>query len=905
MSRSSLKDRGGGGKAYGSIKIETESSDTFEDEPLLTRNRRDSTSIWSILAGLWRSLVFGWFTPVLKGIQEQLDLGRSPDLENEEAIPPLPKEDSTSYLTSQFEELWKKEQQTAEQPSLVPCLWKAFSPLFIQAGFLKAIHDCLQFVGPQVLNGLIQFLRTPSDSMSTGIMLTATVTVAQLCMSLCLRHYFFRCYRVSLRIRTCVLLAIYQKSLTIDPSYYQKHPVGQITNLMSVDVQRLQDVVTYLHAIWYSFLQIALAMYFLWQQLGPSCLAGVGVILASIPLTAVSAQWMGRLQKKLMEKKDDRVQTNQETIVNMKVVKLQAWEGPFRDKVKHLRRLELRQLLHYALAQACTGLMWSAVPLLIALSTFAAYVTIAGHSLDVASALTALALFEILRFPLFMLPYVINMLVEAGVALKRIEDFLSAPDHVPPPRLEDPNTVIQLSNATFSYRHVLPSTNKKNSTVQEHLEKTEEELLLIKAKLADAEEHLAELEGRPYKRYESTVGSSKRYDSGDDSGDEEKIDSAPEKLLSLRRANFECKEGEFIAIVGSVGSGKSTFLKSILGEVQRISGEVGVRGKLAYFDQKPFIMNDTVEGNVLFGKSDKDIELYKLAIQSCCLEHDLTLLPNGDQCEIGERGITLSGGQKARIAMARVVYHNADISLLDDCLSAVDAHVGRDMFDQCIINVLLQRNNENAPKRKRTVILVTNALQYLSHPMLDRIVVLKNGLVVETGSYKELLDRESSRFKSLLYAFNESMEGEYGNGSEENPMGEDVTGLNTEDAADGIDGVGEGSISELGLSERVVSSCRLLMSESVSDIEKVAGKLMTDEMAEREIGKVDREVYMTWAKAAGGLWVIIPLLLVFAAGECMSVLSNWWLTYWSHAATPDSESQMHFLGIYGKKLFCF
>jgi hypothetical protein len=171
---------------------------------------------------------------------------------------------------------------------------------------------------------------------------------------------------------------------------------------MSVDTQRLQDVVSYLHAVWYSFLQIALSMYFLWRQLGPSCLAGVMVIIMSIPSTAIAAQWMGNLQRKLMMRKDDRVQTNQETITNMKVVKLQAWEEPFREKIVDLRKLEIRQLLAYLLGKAGTYLVWGGVPLLIAIATFGAYVTIAGKDLDVASALTALALFDILRFPLYM-----------------------------------------------------------------------------------------------------------------------------------------------------------------------------------------------------------------------------------------------------------------------------------------------------------------------------------------------------------------------------------------------------------------------------------------------------------------------------------------------------------------------
>lgn len=386
----------GGGVKYGSVPTEEDGNDS-SSVPELSRKYMSPGELWNFL-------VFGWFTPVLERMREQLSVGISPDLEDD-SIPSLRTEDTSTFLHKEFKELWQNEQDSNSQddrPSLTWCLWKALSPLFIRAGMLKLVHDCLQFVGPQVLHDLIEFLRMPSENLAQGLTLTAVVTVAQLGMSLCVRHYFFMCYRVSLRMRTIVLMAIYEKALTIDPSYYQNHSVGQVTNLMSVDTQRLQDVISYLHAVWYSFLQISLSMYFLWQQLGPSCLAGVLVILLSIPSTAMAAQWMGRLQKELMTQKDSRMQANQETVGNMKVVKLQAWEGPFREKIIGMRQIELRRLFLYSIGKAVTWLLSSAVPLLIALATFGAYVTIAGKALDVASALTALALFEILRFPLYM-----------------------------------------------------------------------------------------------------------------------------------------------------------------------------------------------------------------------------------------------------------------------------------------------------------------------------------------------------------------------------------------------------------------------------------------------------------------------------------------------------------------------
>jgi ABC-type bacteriocin/lantibiotic exporter with double-glycine peptidase domain len=200
---------------------------------------------------------------------------------------------------------------------------------FARAGLLKLVHDLCIFVGPQVLHGLIHFLRDADASMSEGILLTLAVTLSQLTMSFCLRHYFFKCYLTGLRVRTSVVLAVYRKALVLSSGERQNRTLGEITNLMSIDAQRMQDLTTYLHAIWYSFIQIGLALYFLWRQLGPSCLGGVAVIVIMIPVARFVAQWMGNMQKKLMKAKDIRVQVNSEILGTMKVVKLQAWEESF------------------------------------------------------------------------------------------------------------------------------------------------------------------------------------------------------------------------------------------------------------------------------------------------------------------------------------------------------------------------------------------------------------------------------------------------------------------------------------------------------------------------------------------------------------------------------------------------
>lgn len=389
---------------------------------------------------------------------------------------------------------------------------------------------------------------------------------------------------------------------------------------------------TYLHALWYSPVQISLALYFLFRLLGPSSLGGVAVMLCMVPITKFVAQWMGGMQKRLMKARDERVELNSEVLAGMKVIKFQAWEESFQKRILDLRTKELQQLFRYFLGTTTSRVLWTFTPLLVALATFASYVW-SGHQLDVASALTALALFEILRFPLAMLPQVINNTVEAAVSLNRIRSFLLCDEHVSPSTTtpgtstSDPACVALRSvTAAYGSSSDKAGSDKKNAS-NPQLDEKDWEVSLLRSQLREAERMIRELSGQ------SSSSSIHEYDN----------DEAP---LCLKRVDLECRPGELVAVVGGVGSGKSSVLASILGEVQRVSGSLHVAGSLAYHSQIPFIMNATVRDNILFGHVDEpfDADRYDRAIDACALRHDLELLPYGDATEIGEKGVTLSGG---------------------------------------------------------------------------------------------------------------------------------------------------------------------------------------------------------------------------------------------------------------------
>lgn len=346
---------------------------------------------------LWSRLTFQWFSCILRiGNQnnrlEQEDLG----------LIPLPDDCQTDDIVEAFDKYWQEELEK-EAPSLVKALARAFGYEYFLAALLKLVHDLNVFVGPQVLHAIIVFLRDPEAPLWHGLALTLGITCSQILMSLCLRHYFFKCYKTGLRVRTAIVLAVYRKALVLSAAERQTKTLGEITNLMSIDAQRLQDLMNYMNSIWSSPLQICLSLFFLWRELGPSSLGGVAVILFMVPVTRIIAQKMGALQKKLMKAKDARIELNSEVLSGMKIIKLQAWEEPFSDRITDLRQAELSQLLWYYVVSALSGMLWTFTPMAVALATFAAYIW-SGHQLDVASALTALALFNVLRFPLSMLP---------------------------------------------------------------------------------------------------------------------------------------------------------------------------------------------------------------------------------------------------------------------------------------------------------------------------------------------------------------------------------------------------------------------------------------------------------------------------------------------------------------------
>uniref|UniRef100_A0A2K5RIC2 Multidrug resistance-associated protein 1 n=1 Tax=Cebus imitator TaxID=2715852 RepID=A0A2K5RIC2_CEBIM len=681
--------------------------------------------------------------------------------------------------------------------------------------FFKAIHDLMMFAGPEILKLLINFVNDTTAPDWQGYFYTVLLFVSACLQTLLLHQYFHICFVSGMRIKTAVIGAVYRKALVISNSARKSSTVGEIVNLMSVDAQRFMDLATYINMVWSAPLQVILALYLLWLNLGPSVLAGVAVMVLMVPFNAVMAMKTKTYQVAHMKSKDNRIKLMNEILNGIKVLKLYAWELAFKDKVLDIRQEELKVLKKSAYLAAVGTFTWVCTPFLVALCTFAVYVTVEEKNiLDAQKAFVSLALFNILRFPLNILPMVISSIVQASVSLKRLRIFLSheelEPDSIErlPVKNGGGTNSITVRNATFTWARSEPPT--------------------------------------------------------------------------LNGITFSIPEGALVAVVGQVGCGKSSLLSALLAEMEKVEGHVAIKGSLAYVPQQAWIQNDSLRENILFGCQLEE-RYYRSVIQACALLPDLEILPSGDRTEIGEKGVNLSGGQKQRVSLARAVYCNSDVYLLDDPLSAVDAHVGKHIFENVI-----------GPKgmlKNKTRILVTHGVSYL--PQVDIIIVMSGGKISEMGSYQELLARDGAFAEFLrTYASTEQEQDPEDNGS--TVMGEEeagVTGISSpgkeaKQMENGLlvtDRAGKQLQRQLSSSSSYsgdISRCH----NSTAELQKAEAKqeetwkLMEADKA--QTGQVKLSVYWDYMKAIG-LFVSFLSIFLFMCNHVASLASNYWLSLWT------------------------
>lgn len=752
--------------------------------------------------------IFSWMNPLL-------DLSSKRPLEALD-LPRLSRVDETAALTDRLEQAWQAQIRSGN-PSFLKALSKVFGPQFAFAGLFKTVNDALVFVGPVLLAALINFIQTPDEPFWHGLLYAAGMGLGSVVQSLFIHMYFFRVFRTGQQIRASIAGLVYRKAFSMSFDSRKKYTVGEMVNHQSVDSSRLETTMPYLHMVWSGPIQIAVSLALLYRIVGVSVFAGLAVLVLMIPINIQISRKLSVLQKAMMGFKDARNKVINEVLQGIRVIKYFAWERSFEEKVAEARTVEIEAIRAGAKIRASTVFLWTSSPVIVSVATFGVF-TFLGHELKPEIAFPALALINILRFPINALPNVISSIIDSQVSIERLQAYFLSYDL-------DASAVETDLNEPYSIK----------------IEGGEFEWLMY----------------RPI----------------------------------LENINISIPRGKLVAIVGGVGSGKTSILSTLLGEIPKIRGRVIVNGSIAYCTQQAWIQNATVRQNITFG-TDFDNDWYQKVIDVCELRSDLAILQAGDETEIGEKGINLSGGQKQRVSLARALYQKADIYLLDDPLSAVDAHVGKALFENAIMNSL----------SGKTRVLVTHQLQYM--PKVDHIIVVNDGKITEQGTYEQLM-HAGKQFAKLIIDHVHEKEDEHAKPTHSRSSSSDsaelaeialaanVYGATLDDSAASIsssDMEGGIPLDEDG-DEKMVAL-------DLAEEKKDTGKLMMAE--ERATGSVSSSIYITYAKAIGGYGLTAVILLFFVIESGTKISSDYWLNVWSAAAemTKPPHSMKFYLIIY-------
>ncbi|RXW24280.1 hypothetical protein EST38_g1589 [Candolleomyces aberdarensis] len=701
---------------------------------------------------------------------------------------------------------------------------------FWTSALLKIISDVAQTTSPLVVRALITFAsesyggrRTggPVPSVGEGVGLAICLLALQVIASLGIHHFFYRSASTGVLLRGGLITAIYTRSLKLTSRARSTLTNGKLVNHISTDVSRIDFCAGFFHMAWTAPIQLGICLALLIVQLGPSALAGFAIFVVLTPIQTRVMAHLFKYRESSMEWTDKRAKLLQELLGGMKVIKYFAWETPFLERIEGYRKREMGYIRTILLVRAAMIAVAMSLPALASVIAFVTY-SATGHELEPSVIFTSLTLFNLLRLPLMFLPVSLSSIADAANAISRLYGVFEAEllddTHTVDPDLE---VAIEVKGASFTWDAPPP----------------EEEDSKKKKKSARS------------KKPKPLPGPSAAGEGGDTDAK-----ATEDRIFKVQNIDMAIPRGKLVAIVGPVGSGKTSLLQGIIGEMRKMGGTITFGGSVGYCAQSAWIQNATIRENICFGRPFEE-ERYWKAVQDSCLQPDLDMLPNGDLTEVGEKGISLSGGQKQRLNICRAIYSDTDIQIFDDPLSALDAHVGKAVFQNVLQDAL----------SGKTRILVTHTLHFL--PQVDYIYAVADGRIVEQGTYAELMTKGQA-FAKFFH--------EFGTQEHQDEKKDETEEEAIEEAGEDKPGKGEKS----GVVKRVGG--------------KAGPALMQEE--ERNTGAIEWGVYRSYINAGRGEIVVPLLILSLVLMQGTTVLSSYWLVWWQERTW--NQSQGFYMGIY-------
>lgn len=802
---------------------------------------------------------------------------------------------------------------TLKEPSITMSLIYSFGiGRFVMAIIYQILSSLLGFVPVLILNDLVRYFESYGYNQlvaESGAEDEALVSyqplfnpwlqvvglgIIPLVVSLLqTRHNAIMCH-CGVFVRTAVSTMLYRKALTVSAAGRAMTSTGQVVNMMSNDTMQLQRFLTFAGFTAIAPIQIIISLALIYKQVGSAMWVGVAYMIFLMPINMWVFSVVGKMRRKVLKHSDSRVKMMNEILTGIRIIKFYAWERPFGKEVERVRAKEMDALtkMSYVVAVGFSIILLS-TPIVQPIFVFLTYVNIQDEPLTAATAFTTVALFNLMRFPFAFMPMGLLQFIQSRISLKRLERYLALPELNPyvvddPPSKDDAEEPLaksitgevslsdmdQSGSITIldgSFGWVNPDGPAIKPVQEEQRSKKKEKAERAQRRASKRASRSRKSDATAESSVDAIQSNLESMSASSATTDESGAEKAP--VIALQNVTTYIRPGSLVAVVGSVGSGKSSLLSAILGEMESIGDskvhvprteeEKDMDGFASYCTQSPWVVNDTLQGNILFGR-EYDETRYQEILHACALLDDIAVLPAGDQTEIGERGINLSGGQKARVSLARAMYsRKTRLLLMDDPLSAVDSHVGEHLFSNAIAGDI---------GKGRTRILVTHHVHVLSR--CDSVIVMDSGTIKHQGAYQDLLDQGVDFAGAVDVSKIKKSEEEGGDATDE-------------------------SNSKIDKKEKKSSR-----QEDEAAQKKAGANLVRQE--EREKGDVAIDAYMQYMKA-GGYCVAVLTIFIQGVGRAFEILSTFWLALWADRMQKAEElgqpftkqETSYYVGIFG------